>query len=170
MSNNPKIEEFLNKGRDAAKLQAKAERDRVLKEAGLFETEITYRDTLTYECQNYDKEKKKYYGETTKVLEVTDEEFAEISKYVGALKTELPLDNGAEVTLNIIATIFLILGIIATVICIVLWAIGLWEGFSLIGLTTTIAILFGSLTIWATLKVFSTISLTLKQINSKLSK
>ena len=85
-------------------------------------------------------------------------------------------DNSAENTLATIANIVLILGIIATFIC--LFTLCFVEvpksmystktEFSPSGFATTVMVLFSSLISWSVMKVLSNISLTLKDINSKI--
>lgn len=85
------------------------------------------------------------------------------------------INNNAEYTLNVIANIVLICGIISTVIC--LFTIVFKEEshyyftervFSPSGFATTIMVLFSSLISWGFLKVLANISLTLKELNSKI--
>ena len=85
-------------------------------------------------------------------------------------------DNSAENTLATIANIVLILGIIATFIC--LFTLCFVEvpksmystktEFSPSGFATTVMVLFSSLISWSVMKVLSNISLTLKDLNSKI--
>jgi len=81
----------------------------------------------------------------------------------------------AENTLKVIATIILIGGIIGTLIC--LFTIVMVQNpeytytkdliFNPMGFVTTVSVLLGSLTIWASLRVLSDISMNLKELNSK---
>lgn len=86
------------------------------------------------------------------------------------------VSNGAENTLKIIALITLVCGIILTLI---LLATICWidnpayhyhqeKMFNPSGFGITCGVLMSSLISWAALNVFANISLTLKQINSKL--
>ncbi|MBO4906560.1 MAG: hypothetical protein J5486_05945 [Bacteroidaceae bacterium] len=85
-------------------------------------------------------------------------------------------DNSAENTLATIAIIVLILGIIATFIC--LFTLCFVEvpksmystktEFSPSGFATTVMVLLSSLISWSVMTVLSNISLTLKDINSKI--
>ncbi|MEJ6682240.1 MAG: hypothetical protein QNL21_09115 [Flavobacteriales bacterium] len=85
------------------------------------------------------------------------------------------LDLSAENALQAIAATVLIGGIISTIIClftIVAVDSGKYEYiddkvFNPAGLATTIGVLLISLTIWASLKVLSNISVSLKVINTK---
>ena len=95
--------------------------------------------------------------------------------------TETPAEeqnNSAENTLNFIANLTLFLGIFISVIC--LFTICFVETpkddyfdttekvFSWHGFMITIAVFISSLMSWAVLRVFTNISLTLKQINRKI--
>lgn len=85
------------------------------------------------------------------------------------------LELSAENTLKSIADIVLIGGIISTIIClftIVVVDSGKYQYiedkvFNPAGFATTLGILLISLTIWASLKVLSNISVSLKEINNK---
>lgn len=95
-------------------------------------------------------------------------------------KKEMATGNGAENTLLTIASVVLFCGIIATIICLftIVWVeqrdpdyTSLKETvFNPSGFVTTIMVLFSSLISWSLLKVIANISLTLKDINSKLKK
>ena len=84
-------------------------------------------------------------------------------------------DNSAENTLKVIATIVLVCGIIAAVIC--LFTVAFIQDpefhytskkiFNPAGFATTIMVLLSSLISWGFLKVLANISLTLKEINHK---
>ncbi len=84
-------------------------------------------------------------------------------------------DNSAENTLIVIATIVLVCGIIAAVIC--LFTVAFIQDpefhytskkiFNPAGFATTIMVLLSSLISWGFLKVLANISLTLKEINHK---
>ncbi len=86
------------------------------------------------------------------------------------------ISNGAENTLETIAVTVLILGILASIIC--LFTICFIQDpkydyieskiFNPSGFATTIAILLSSITTWGLLKVISNISKTLKEINKKM--
>lgn len=90
--------------------------------------------------------------------------------------TETKDENSAEKTLATIADIILIVGIIVTVIC--LFTLCFVEvpksmystktEFSPSGFATTVMVLFSSLISWSVMKVLSNISLTLKELNSKI--
>jgi len=87
----------------------------------------------------------------------------------------IEVNRTAENTLKVIATIVLICGIIGTLIC--LFTIVEIQDpkfeytkvsiFNPIGFVISISILLGSLTIWASLRVLSDISINLKELNSK---
>lgn len=90
--------------------------------------------------------------------------------------TEKKDENSAEKTLATIADIILVVGIIVTVIC--LFTLCFVEvpksmystktEFSPSGFATTVMVLFSSLISWSVMKVLSNISLTLKDLNSKI--
>ena len=108
------------------------------------------------------------------VLGVTTQE-SQVSKNVETTK-EITIDNSAENTLTTIASIILICGIIATIVCFFYLAFYRVTSYGSIkhdefnpaGFGTTIEVLAGTLISWAALRVFANISKTLKEINSKL--
>ena len=85
-------------------------------------------------------------------------------------------DNSAEKTLKLIATITLVMGIIATFVMLFTVCFVHKYGdygrtvFNPSGLVVTCGVLMSTFISWATLMVFANISLTLKDINSKISK
>lgn len=89
---------------------------------------------------------------------------------------EVTIDNSAENTLSTIATIILICGIIATIVCffyLTFYRVTSYgsirhDEFNPAGFGTTVEVLAGTLISWACLRVFANISKTLKEINSKL--
>lgn len=185
---NQKVEEFLAKAKAAEKQQAEKEKRRVLISAGLYEKETTYSDKYTDQCPYYDNEKRQYYGTKKNPVEVTEEEYAEILKYTKAQKEneeeeilrEAPINDGAEKTLNSIATLTLVCGIIAAIICFATLCFHKVPaaGYTYItetkfdpaGLGIAISVLIVSIATWAMMKVFANISLTLNELNSKIKK
>lgn len=90
---------------------------------------------------------------------------------------EKPDDNSAEETLKTIATITLVVGIIASLILFftVCWVENPMSYshkmmFNPIGFGTMVMVLVSSVISWATLKVFANISMTLKDIKNKMPK
>ena len=85
-------------------------------------------------------------------------------------------NNSAEKTLKTIATITLVLGIIAafvmvfTVCFVPKYGDNGQNVFNPIGFGMTVGVLLSCIISWATLNVFANISLTLKDIKSKISK
>lgn len=80
-------------------------------------------------------------------------------------------DNSAENTLSIIATVVLVSGLIASFVCLVTLTsieVGYHKEFNPVGLGYTIMVLMSTLISWSVMKVLSNISLTLKDLNSKI--
>lgn len=80
-------------------------------------------------------------------------------------------DNSAENTLATIATIVLIFGIIASLVCLFTLTsieVGYHKEFNPAGLGYTVMVLMSTLISWSVMKVLSNISLTLKDINGKI--
>ena len=185
---NQKVEEFLAKAKAEETKQAEKEKRRILISAGLFEKETIYGDSYSAECPYYDNEKRKYYGTKKNPVDVTEEEYAEILKYTTAQKDKedeeeikaTPVNDGAEKTLNTIATITLVCGIIAAVICFATLCFQKVPaaGYTYItetkfdpsGLGIAFSVLIVSIATWALMQVFANISITLKELNSKIKR
>lgn len=108
------------------------------------------------------------------VLGITPQE-SQTSENV-VYENDVTVDNSVEKYLVTIAKLILICGIIATIICffylsfyrITSYGKIKHDEFNLAGFGTTIEVLVGTLISWAVLRVFANISITLKEINSKL--
>ena len=89
---------------------------------------------------------------------------------------KVEIDYSAESTLETIATIFLLTGIIATLICAFSMIIVRDPDFTYIerytfspeGFIITLTILLSTLASWASMKVFANISRSLKEIKNKI--
>ena len=178
------VENLLKKGKEQVIAEQeqiiasnKQKRDNHLKSLGLVdEGEVvrTYYGIEVYGSK-YDEEKKKYYTESQEniALDVTDEEYAEICKYfppelaTNTIKSKTgqsvtAQSTDAETTLKVIAQVVLWVGIVLSII---LFIAGIAESpVLLLGIPI---ILLPSIVTWAFTKVFSNISLTLKEINEK---
>lgn len=96
------------------------------------------------------------------------------------MEYESTTNNAAENTLNVIAGIVLWVGIIGTVFCLFTltttkvvdpnytYSVHYKSIFNPAGLAVSIGVLLSSLATWAVLKVISNISISLKEINSKI--
>ena len=179
---NQKVEEFLAKAKEEKIKQAERDRRRILVSAGLFEKETVYNDAYSDECPYYDNVRKVYYGIRKNLIDVTDEEYVEICKYVIVPEDEedrslISVNDGAEKTLNTVATIILICGIIASFICFVTLCFQKEPavGYSYItetkfdpsGLGIAFSVLIISIATWAIMRVLANISITLRELNSK---
>lgn len=86
------------------------------------------------------------------------------------------IGNGAETTLEIIANIVLVCGIIASIICLfnIVWVQNPEyhyiddKMFSPSGFVTTVMVLASSLISWSIMRVLANISVTLKAMNRKM--
>ena len=164
-----------NEAIEKAAQKNKEERDEFLVSLGLIKgTERKWRQNIGHPYVNWDAEKKMYYYDAPKAVEVTDEEFAEIQKYAKYHKTEessteeeeLPYDNTAERTLNTINKIMLTLAIIGGVI---VFFIALAEEEYGMLLWALVAV-FGYLIVWAIVKVYINISNNLHSLNEKIKR
>ena len=174
---NQKVENLIKQKKELLDVSRKQIRDKHLISIGLIDEEKTRRVYLDFcsETAKYDAEKQMYYGEVADALEVTDEEYAEVCKYFPpSPPTECEISKtGAEVTLNAIAIIVLVCGIIGTLIC--LFTIVFVDSgnryadevFSPTGLVITLGVLLSSLTTWAVLKLFCEVAANIREIKNK---
>ena len=175
------VEDLLKKGQEQKNAFEKQKRDKHLISIGLIDKEKASRIYSghyysTSEFNLHDPEKKQSYKEVFGALDVTDEEYAEICKYFPpkSTTTQTKLKSTqqsatAEETLSLIAGIVLAIGIVVSAILLLIgvrmvieYEYGGW--LFLLGIPI---ILLPSITTWAFTKVFSNISLTLKEINKK---
>lgn len=184
---NEKVEKFLAeaKGREAQK--AAKEREATLISLGL--TEGVKREYGPYGSPyvNYDREARKYYYDRPIPVEVTDEEYAEILKYAPSSQkpakpvpatekpvkiNKYPVNPGAENTINAVAAVLLIVGIIVCAGCVVgglIVTAGLGDAKAwLIGVGVGLLILLSYLVQWAFVKVIVNISRNLYNINASI--
>lgn len=166
---NEKVEELISKRKEELRKQSLKRRNQHLVDLGLVSEKSTrqYFDTWqnTSDCK-WDEEKKKYYVGVEVPLEVTDEEYAEICKYFPENTSMVEFETfGAEVTLKTIASIILIVGILASLILISMTISG---EFPPIVVVYAILVLITSLSFWAAFRCFANISISLKKINSKI--
>lgn len=178
---NELVNNFISQVKADEKKHLDKKKRETLIAAGIYESEKTFSDSYTNETPYYDSSEQKYYGTKKIVPEVSDAEYEEILKCI-EIKNTLSAsrdetNDGAEKTLNTIAVITLVVGIIATFICFfALCFVQVPHGyhteteFSAGGLATTLTILIGSIATWAIMKVLANISISLKEINAKTKK
>lgn len=131
---NPVLQEFIAK----AKTEKQRQKEQHLISLGLIDKEKTtreYNDYYDLQCfPNYDRELEKYYKEEIHPIDITDEEYEELLKW-------LPKENKVESNISKysgsiegLAIVYLILSLIAGVICCFIEA-----GFILIGIALIIS-------------------------------
>lgn len=166
---NPKVEELISRKKEEIKNQTLKKRRQHLIKLGLVSDEriIQYQDNWdnSPECK-WDREKNKYYKEIAAPIEVTDEEYEEICRYFP--EDNVPVENetyGAENTLNTMATIILVIGLLSAFVLIFLIFGGVLPP---IAFLYDIILVLTVLASWAILRCFANISVTLKKINAKI--
>ena len=171
---NGKVEDLIKQGKELEKQM----RDAHLISLGLIDeskSERQYVPSYFSASAKLDTETNKYYFEEPVAIKVTDEEYEEICKYYSPKPQEkeiLKTETTAEKTLNIIAIVVLLCGIICTLIC--LFSISFVADihgnteFNAIGFIISIGVLLTSLTIWSVLRVFYEIAINARQINNKI--
>jgi len=185
---NEKVENLIKQEKERIENQNKQEkelldtskkqmREEHLKSLGLIDENKTSREYIAYYREGLKKEPEtgKYYVEVSGALDVTDEEYEEICKYFPPNQPEKGIFKNvavagstfAETTLNIIAIIVLVCGIIGTLICLFMFTTSDYGDFNVIGFISSIGILLTSLTIWAVLRIFCEIAINVRQINNK---
>ena len=171
---NEKVENLIEQEKSRQDTSQKQMRNEHLISLGLIDENKTERKYLDnpYDVDDasrkYDTETNKYYTERHTALDVTDEEYEEICKYFPTILTKkeiLKTATVAEQTLNIIAIVVLVCGIIGALVC--LLTIRYYGDITLTGVLTAIGVLLTSLTTWASLRVFCEIAINVRQINNK---
>lgn len=167
------VKAFIEKAKEQSAQNAQKERDNILISLGL--TKGTRREYGPYgrPFLTWDSDEKKYYYDAPVPVEVTDEEFAEICKYI---PKEVPekeqvepeekpeFNNGAEKTLNTFNTTVLVICLIAAFISLV--GAFLDEDWLLAGIGAALAVV--SILTWSVIKVYINISNNLHEINGKM--
>ena len=169
---NEKVENLIKQEKERLDAFKKQMRDNHLISLGIIDEGKTERKYLPYNVDGakLDTETNRYYFEEYFALEVKDEEYEEICKYYSPTsltppeKETLKTATAAENTLNTIAVIVLVCGIIGALVCFLVFIDGN-EGW--IGFIISIGILLTSLITWATLKIVCEIAMNLRQINNK---
>ena len=105
---NEKLKEFLDAKKEAEQKKYQEEKQRILIEQGLFEKEYSPNSFYSQEFPLYDHVADKYYKEVP--LEITDEEYREIKKYLNISETK---KNHIAVALTVIAWLTFVGGFIA---------------------------------------------------------
>jgi len=173
---NEKVENLIKQEKERQDTSQKQMREDHLISLGLIDENKTERKYLNnpYDADDasrkYDPDKGKYYAERRAALDVTDEEYEEICKYFPTTPTKkeiLKTATFAETTLNIIAIIVLVCGIIGTLICLFTITTNSYGDFNVIGFITSIGILLTSLTTWAVLRIFCEVAVNVRQINNR---
>jgi len=165
---NQKIENLIKHKKEQINVSEKQIRDNHLISLGFIDEEKTTRVYLndSLDATGYDTEKQMYYKGVVVALEVTDEEYAKICEY-SPPKATISMESEksktrSEITLDIIATIVLVCGIISTVI-----VFGHNGYFSFTGVFIALGVLLSSLTTWAVLKLFCEIAANIREIKNK---
>ena len=163
-----KLSAYLEKKRQEQREIELEKRSKHLLELGLIDDSKTKRIVCEETVFNakYDRDEDKFYIEVAVPIEITDDEYAELCTYNSPAKEIVKDDDVmAEVTLSTIATVTLCFGILG---CAILLIVGLM--IEMVGwlLLTGVILLLSCLIIWSLLKVFSDMSLSLKEIKTKL--
>lgn len=173
---NEKVENLIKE--EKARLWAieQQQRDNHLIRLGLIDESKSNKKYQDYfsEDAKFDPETNLYYKAANLPLEVTDEEYAEICKYFPLTKAEESvLKTGPEKTLNIIANVTLVCGIIGALILfftntLIFDRLGNLDSFGPAGLVIAFGVLSTSLITWSVLRTFSDISTNIRQVNAKI--
>lgn len=119
---NIKVKEFIDKMKEAERVENERKKEELLLSLGLCETTIKrrYSDNWGYGFEQYDTEKGVYYSdeETTVPIEITDEEYREILKYADVFKKQNKLKRGFSIyeIISIIAKVGALLNIFIGII------------------------------------------------------
>jgi len=171
---NNKVHELIEAEKERLEISKKNLRDEHLINLGLIdESEISreYKDAYSENYPYYDSENKKYYKQIKVALSVTDEEYEKLCRYFPYKAEEVDDFDTYENTLSTIGNITLIVGLMCTLILffsIVFIDAPFGESeFNLTGFAITLSVLITTITTWAFLRVISSISINLRQLNNK---
>lgn len=172
---NSKVQELIDSKRQRLISAKKQERDNFLISLGLIDEEKTMRKEFVhydpqFSSRKFDEVKKVYYQEVPAPLSITDEEYEELLRYFPKEKEEPDESTSEEVTLNIIAVITLILGLICSVILFFTLALETdrWgTEFKLTGFVVAISVMLYTILTWALLRVIARISTNIRELNHK---
>lgn len=171
---NERVQKLLDKRRKELDNERMDRRNRHLIEIGLYElgdSVVWADDWDASPGWKFDKEKGKYYKEATaqkKAISVTDEEYAEICKLFPENRDDDARDaayTNAEKTLNVIANIVLIVGIITCIVIVITAFMTLAPTIALVAIPYFLLVL----AVWAILRCFADMSLSLKEIKKNLT-
>lgn len=171
---NEQIEKWIENRKSEQRKEFEQKRDEHLVNIGLTDESKTIRKYYDYfiEGMQYDEDKGRYYKDSNGPIDVSDEEYAEICKYAPFKEFKQVqmkgLNNGVEGFLNIMAYITLSVGVIAFIVLLAssIDTIRYYTEFSFLTFGYGVCVLISSLVVFAVLRVFRNISLTLKSIDS----
>lgn len=147
------VNEFLAAAKEEQKKQTEKVRERTLIEAGLF-TQAYYDGSMI-----------------SKPLPVSDEEYEEVKKVIDSginpYSSKKKVARGDEGFLTGLAWCILVIGIVASIVCLATLAVNPYGDFVLWGFLVAIGVLVSSLICFALMKVIANISTTLKQIQNR---
>ena len=126
---NPKVQEFIDKMKAEQKEKELKEKEELLISLGLIDEEKSKKEVIYSDVRDFsndwkwDEEKQKYYKKTQIIVpvEVTNEEYQEILKYVPSKKNKVEeikpdKETSTADTIKSVAKIFLVLNIIGGLI------------------------------------------------------
>lgn len=178
---NNKIQELIDEKRERLESSKQAQRDKHLIKLGLIDEEKSnreYSDAYSHIHPYYDSEKKKHYREVKVALNITEQEYEELCKYFPPDSKNINTSdsyentlNSHENTLNIMANITLGVGILCTIILsfsIMYTDVPYGKSeLDLTGFAVTISVLLTTIISWALLRVISSISTNVRELNHK---
>jgi hypothetical protein len=178
---NIKIQELIEEKKKRLDSSKQAQRDKHLIKLELIDEEKSnreYTDVYSDKYPYYDPEKKKHYREVKVALNITEQEYEELCKYfppdsknINTYDSYENTLNSHENTLNVVANITLGVGILCTIILsfsIVYTDVPYRESeFDLTGFAITLSVLLTTILTWALLRVISSISTNVRELNNK---
>jgi hypothetical protein len=175
MNMNSKVQELIDTERQRLISAKKQDRDNLLISLGLIDEEKTIlKEYVHYDPQfpsrKFDEVKKVYYQEIPAPLSITDDEYEELSRYFPEDNKTSNGSTSEEGTLNAIAVITLILGLICSLILFFTLALesDRWgTEFKMTGFVIALSVMLYTIMTWALLRVISNISINIRQLNNK---
>ena len=191
---NQKLQEFLERASQEKKKKEQTQREEHLISLGLVDEEREYNKVRTGKYRYWDNEKKMYFCDRQKPIEVTDEEYELICKYApyeesSMQKTSnsntkkygmMPSGNGAENFLGVAITIACVLGGVVVLVSAILelYALsqldlpadsGMGSGGVFVTLLTLVIALIAIAIFYCFVRVFLNMSNNLHNINARVS-
>ena len=170
-----RVQELINLERERLNSAKKQERDNILISLGLIDEEKFIRKDYNhydpkFPSRKFDETRKVYFDEVPAPMSVTEEEYEELCRYFPKEIKQFEGSTSEENTLNVIAVITLILGLICSLILFftIAFETDRWgTEFNITGFAIALSVMLYTILTWALLRVISNISINIRELNDK---